>query len=96
MEIKGVDNFLQSLNTVSPEQEETGGNFQNYINKSINELNSLQNKYTDLADKVAAGKDVELHDVMVAAQEADVAMRLTMQVRNKILDAYREVMRMSV
>lgn len=60
---------------------------------SVNQLAQASDaKQRDLA----MGKDVELHDVMIAAEKASVAVNLTMQVRNKLVESYQEVMRMQV
>jgi flagellar hook-basal body complex protein FliE len=64
----------------------------NYLG-SVNQLaQTSDSKQRDLA----MGKDVELHDVMIAAEKASVAVNLTMQVRNKLVESYQEVMRMQV
>ena len=46
--------------------------------------------------KLAAGEDVDLHQVMLSMQEADIAFQLALQTRNKLVDAYQEIMRMQV
>jgi len=47
------------------------------------------------ADLYAAGQSQDLHGTMIALEKADITLTLLVNVRNKILDAYREVMRMS-
>ncbi|MNK60779.1 Flagellar hook-basal body complex protein FliE [compost metagenome] len=64
----------------------------NYLG-SVNQLTQISDaKQRDLA----MGKDVELHDVMIAAEKASVAVNLTTQIRNKLVESYQEVMRMQV
>lgn len=75
----------------TPEQD-----FGTVFNAGIQALNSKQVEADVMAEKMAAGEDVELHDVMIATQEADIALRLATQVRNQALEAYREIMRMPV
>lgn len=94
MKIDGVESNLQSLPNLKSDGKDKG--FQNVLNNTINDLNNLQQKAGDMSTQLALNKDVELHDVMIAVQEADIAMRLTVQIRNKMLEAYREVMRMTV
>lgn len=67
-----------------------------YLNTVVTELNALQAKSTDMSKALAAGENVELQDVMIAQEEASLALRLTMQVRNKVLEAYREILHMGV
>lgn len=60
------------------------------------EVNRLQHHAAGLANEAALGGDVDLHDVMIASEKAGVAMQLTVQIRNKVVEAYQEVMRMQV
>ncbi len=50
----------------------------------------------ELSAKFAAGEDVNVHDVMLAVQEANVALAELVQVRNKAVEAYQEIMRMQL
>lgn len=68
---------------------ESVGNYLGSVNQLIQDSEALQRD-------LAMGKDVELHDVMIAAEKASVAVSLTMQMRNKLVEAYQEVMRMQV
>lgn len=70
--------------------------FSQVFNAGVQALNDTQVKADTLADQLATGEDVELHDVMIATQEADIALRLATQLRNQALEAYREIMRMPV
>jgi len=45
---------------------------------------------------MALGENVELHDVMIASQKASITLQATMEVRNKVVEAYQEIMRMQV
>jgi len=49
-----------------------------------------------LANAFALGKTDNIHQVMIAAEKADIALQFTLQIRNKILDAYNEIMRMQI
>ncbi|MBW1778359.1 MAG: flagellar hook-basal body complex protein FliE [Deltaproteobacteria bacterium] len=46
--------------------------------------------------KLGQGRSQDLHDVMIAMEKADLSLRLLVQVRNKMVDAYQEIMRMQV
>jgi flagellar hook-basal body complex protein FliE len=59
-------------------------------------VNKLQTDASKLAKEAAVGGDVDIHDVMIAGEKASVAMQLTLQVRNKLVEAYQDVMRMQV
>lgn len=88
----GLTESLSLDKTVEPR----GQGFGEMLNQGINELNQLQNKARGLTEQMAAGENVELHDVMIAAQESDIALRLATQLRSQAMEAYREIMRMPV
>ncbi|MDD5369955.1 MAG: flagellar hook-basal body complex protein FliE [Anaerolineaceae bacterium] len=62
----------------------------------LNGLNQSQNESDSLMQKLAAGEDVDLHQVMIATEENDVNFRVALAIRDRLVDAYREVMRMNV
>ena len=49
-----------------------------------------------LTEKLINGEDVELHDVMIASQKASITLNATLEIRNKVVEAYQEIMRMQV
>lgn len=73
-----------------------GNSFGAVLKDAIMDINSLQND----ADKAIANVQLEdagsIHDAMIALEKAGISFQVMMQVRNKILDAYQEVMRMQV
>ncbi|MEB3298239.1 MAG: flagellar hook-basal body complex protein FliE [Candidatus Sericytochromatia bacterium] len=62
----------------------------------LGEVNTTLNTAGDLQERLVAGDDVDFHDVMVASEKGSVALQLTMQIRNRLLEAYQEVARMQV
>ncbi|MCH8977776.1 MAG: flagellar hook-basal body complex protein FliE [Armatimonadetes bacterium] len=62
----------------------------------IKEVNATQNEAGALKNAFMTGQNVELHELMISMERAGLAMELTLQVRNKILDAYQEISRMQV
>lgn len=74
----------------------TEKSFSTYLKDSLQKVNEAQIKSDLLTEKMALGKDVDLHEVMVAAQKANITMQLTVEIRNKVIEAYQEVMRMQV
>ncbi|WP_373077173.1 flagellar hook-basal body complex protein FliE [Zhongshania sp.] len=72
-------------------------NFGAMLKDSINAVNSTQKNAGALAAEFERGaKDVSLTEVMVNLQKSDVAFKAVVEVRNKFVDAYQEVMRMSM
>lgn len=66
------------------------------FNDVLTSLNDSQNNADSLVTQLASGGDVEIADVMIATTENDVNFRIAMAIRDKLVDAYREVMRMNV
>jgi flagellar hook-basal body complex protein FliE len=62
----------------------------------LTSLNESSQKADSLVTKLASGENVDIADVMIASTENDVNFRVAMAIRDKLVDAYREVMRMSV
>ena len=59
-------------------------------------MNQTQIESDKLTEKLALGQDVDLHQVMIASQKASITTQLTLEVRNKAIEAYQEMMRMQV
>jgi flagellar hook-basal body complex protein FliE len=71
--------------------------FASLMKDSVNHIATMQNQATALADAYEAGdKSVDLTKVMLEVQKAGLAFRAMTEVRNKLLDAYSQVMNMSV
>jgi flagellar hook-basal body complex protein FliE len=71
--------------------------FANLMKNSIDQVASMQNQATALADAYEAGdKGVDLTKVMLEVQKAGLAFHAMTEVRNKLIDAYTQVMNMSV
>ncbi|MEW6269007.1 MAG: flagellar hook-basal body complex protein FliE [Thermodesulfobacteriota bacterium] len=66
------------------------------LEDSLSEVNRLQQKADASISALATGGKASLHETMIAMEEASVAFKLMMQVRNKIVEAYQEVMRIQV
>ncbi|MEG6585876.1 flagellar hook-basal body complex protein FliE [Dendrosporobacter sp. 1207_IL3150] len=71
-------------------------NFRQFLSEAINNVNNLQLKAAKSSVDLAAGKVEDISQVVVATEKASIALQLTMQVRNKAVEAYQEVMRMQV
>ena len=75
---------------------ESQQNFGEFLKNAINDVNNNQVQSDVLTQKLVLGEDVELHDVMIAAQKATISLNATMEVRNKVVEAYQEIIRMPV
>lgn len=97
--VLGPEASAASDGTIGPRAGRTGLGVEPLFDSLGNFLGSV-NHLTQVSDAkqrdLAMGKDVELHDVMIAAEKSSVAVNLTMQIRNKLVESYQEVMRMQV
>ncbi|RLL45312.1 flagellar hook-basal body complex protein FliE [Oceanobacillus piezotolerans] len=71
-------------------------NFANVLKGALDDLNHIQMESDDKTKKLAAGEIDDLHDVMITAQKASIALETTVQIQKKVIDAYNEIMRMQV
>ncbi len=103
MEIKDITNFPGIAGLGGPEQPgKTGGaadgkgGFASVLKDSLTQVNAMQQKADAAITALATGEKVSLHETMIAMEQADVSFRMMMQVRNKIVEAYQEILRMQV
>jgi flagellar hook-basal body complex protein FliE len=80
----------------APEEAAAGGSFKDVLGGFLKEVNDLQLNMDDTIKRFAAGEIKDVHQVMIAAEEADIAFQLMMKIRTKLLRAYDEVMKMQV
>ncbi len=70
--------------------------FQDMLLESIGEVNSMQSQADKAVEQLVAGGDVTPAEVLTAVQKADIAFRLLMQMRNKLVQAYQEIQNIRV
>ena len=71
-------------------------NFGTMLKDAIQSVNEQQGVSDKLTGKLIRGEEVELHQVMIASQKASITLNATMEIRNKVIEAYQEIMRMPV
>lgn len=79
-----------------PQKTESAGSFGETLKQFVSDVNEMQIVADDKAKKFATGEIKDLHEVMAAAEEAGLSLQLLIELRNKALDAYRELMRTPV
>ncbi|MCK9997081.1 MAG: flagellar hook-basal body complex protein FliE [Candidatus Krumholzibacteria bacterium] len=70
--------------------------FVDQLKNAMTEVNDLQARRETMVEQVVTGEATEVHDVMIAAKESQLAFELLLEVRNKLLESYQEIMRMQV
>jgi flagellar hook-basal body complex protein FliE len=73
-----------------------GGDFQALLGQALGNVESGQQKTAAIMDRFLSGEDTEVHQVAMVAQKAEMKFDLFMQVRNKVIAAYQEVMKMQM
>ncbi|VBB42467.1 Flagellar hook-basal body complex protein FliE [uncultured Desulfatiglans sp.] len=76
--------------------QQPGTGFACAFKSALAHVNQLQKTADTAAVDLAAGRREDIHQTMIAIEKADVTFRLIMQIRNKVVAAYEEVMRMQV
>ena len=88
---------LQPLSSVKTGKLNGGdGSFKKMLKGSVEEVNQLQGAADRSIEQLIAGKSKNLHETMIAIEKADISFRMMLEVRNKIIEAYHEIMRMQV
>ena len=70
--------------------------FADSLKDAVNQVNVAQKDSDVKMQELATGKSQNIHETMIAAEKADIALRMMVQVRNKMIEAYQEIMKMQV
>ncbi|MBF0464821.1 MAG: flagellar hook-basal body complex protein FliE [Nitrospirae bacterium] len=91
-------NFAQELNKQTPaattNDSSAGGGFDNVLKDALTKVNNIQKEADKAIDDLASGGDI--NNAVLAMEKADMSFQIMQEVRNKLLSAYEEVMRMQV
>ncbi|WP_050614772.1 flagellar hook-basal body complex protein FliE [Bacillus testis] len=98
MAISGINllNTIQQTTAGRTTPAQAQKTFSSMLKQSLNEVNATQIQSDALTNQLANGGQVDLHSVMIASQKANIMMQTTLEVRNKAVEAYQEMMRMQV
>jgi flagellar hook-basal body complex protein FliE len=96
--IKNVDLVYRPAPLVDTKSidEAPKGDFNSYLKNALGEVGELQDKANQAIQQMVGEGKGDLQETMIALEKADVSFRLMMQIRNKVLDAYQEILRMQV
>jgi flagellar hook-basal body complex protein FliE len=82
--------------SVSKSADDVTKSFTDTLNGFVNNVNDLQNGANEAIDKMASGQTADVHEVMVSMEKAKVSFDLLLEIRNKMLDAYKQIMQMQM
>ncbi|RID87172.1 flagellar hook-basal body complex protein FliE [Peribacillus asahii] len=91
-----VANLQEVTNIKKTTPFEAQQSFGAALKESINQVNEAQLYSDSLTNKMANGENVDLHSVMIASQKASISLSATLEIRNKVVEAYQEIMRMNI
>jgi flagellar hook-basal body complex protein FliE len=94
--ISSINGLVSATPIKSTNQAQEAANFKDLLMDALNNVNTLEQESAKMTEDFIAGRTDNIHSVMIAGEKATVALQFVMEVRNKVLDAYQEIMRMQV
>ena len=97
-----IDEIRRQLLDITPgvksssEPSEDGKSFSDVLGEAVEQVNQEQVDAENKVKDFVAGNGPSLHETLISLEKADVSFKMMMQVRNKLLDAYSEIMRTQV
>ena len=93
MKIAGINSFPQ-IGKINEGNKNSDGNFGNVLSDFVKQVNSDQIQSKQITNDFIEGKDVEIHEIMIAGEKATTSLDLLIEIRNKAIDMYKELSRM--
>ena len=87
--ISGSEDAASDPNAISPSFGQT-------LQKALENVKYLQNKSAEMTQAYATGRTTDIHNVMIVSEQANIALQMATQVRNQVVSAYQEVMRITM
>ena len=100
--ITPIDPRMKPIEQIMPQAlsragvSESGSDFQEILVEQIEKISELHARADNLVKSLAMGGDVDLHEVVIAVEKADLALMFAVQLRNKVLESYQEITRMQI
>lgn len=89
-----IQNQSDVINKIDKSEETKG--FGDFLKEELNKVNDKQINAGIMTQKAVLGEVDNVHDVLIAAEEARLSLELTVQIRNKMVEAYQEINRMQI
>lgn len=96
--IQGINQLTSSdlLKNEKSAQKSGESSFKEVLKESLNEVNELQKKGEEAMSDIATGQVKDLHQAALAINKAEMSMKLMLEVRNKAINAYKEILRTQI
>ncbi len=92
----GQNRGLEARPIGKSQETQEGKGFAETLQEAVGNVNEMQVNADKQVQNLVTGRTDNVADVMIASEKADIALKLMVQVRNKIIDAYQEIMKMQV
>lgn len=96
MSIDAISLFNQPELQKISQNGNTNVDFADYLKKALDKVNDIQVDSETASLDLMTGKTSDIHQVMLASEEAKLSLELAVQIRNKLVDSYQEIMRMQL
>ena len=98
MAIQGINplNDIAAASVRAAGKTEESVSFKNLLMDALYNVNALEQESAKLTEDFIAGRTDSIHSVLIAAEKATISLQFITEVRNKVLEAYQEIMRMQI
>jgi len=98
MAVQGINSINSTI--ASPvknvDNPDRNVNFKDILFDALNNVSALEQESAKMTEDFIAGRTDNIHSVLIAAEKASISLQFIMEVRNKVMDAYQEIMRMQI
>ena len=97
MKIDGVSSLgSQNMQIVRDGVKTVDKSFGDILNNAINEVDKTEKQSVDMMQKLATGEVENIHEVFIASQKAELTLNMAVEVKNRVVEAYKEIMRLQI
>jgi flagellar hook-basal body complex protein FliE len=90
------DQLIKSYSLDKSNKQNANKSFKDFFNDALHKVNDTQKNSNIMTEKFALGEVDNIHEVMIASEKAKLSLDLTLEIRNKVVEAYKDIMRMQV
>ena len=100
MAIQGINLINNTIATATPTKTVNSSNdninFKDLLTDALNNVNTLEQESDKMTEDFIAGRTDDIYSVLIAAEKATISLQFITEVRNKVMEAYQEIMRMQI
>lgn len=88
--------FNSGIGSNKAKESKVSGSFSEMLKSGLDKVNEKALQSENATEMLVKGEDIEIHEVMLAAEEAKIALNFAVEVRNKLVEAYQEINRIQL